>query len=104
MKATSDDEVIAEIQRIKYQGVPPSILDARVVDALRRMKSLEETPSVMLKYLKNDCAITYWIDVIRYFRLAFTMSLKEAKPVTGWLSGELSDERIDQLISESEEW
>ncbi|MBI3728243.1 MAG: hypothetical protein HY254_07905 [Burkholderiales bacterium] len=98
----TENEVIEEFKKIKSGKYSPEILRARVVDELRKMKSLGQTPSAMLKHLKNECAIISWIDIFRYFRLAFDLSLKEVSPIQGWLSGEISDERIDKYISD--EW
>ncbi|MFZ6643454.1 hypothetical protein ACO0LL_27280 [Undibacterium sp. TC4M20W] len=81
---------------------PPYIPDERIVDELRRLKSLGQPPSALLKYLKNELPELSGLYFIKYFRAAFGMSLKAAKPVAGWLTMGLSDERVDQFISE--EW
>ncbi|WP_110256753.1 hypothetical protein [Undibacterium pigrum] len=78
---------------------PPYIPDEKIVEELRRLKSLGHPPSALLKYLKGELSGAYFI---KYFRAAFGMSLKAAKPVAGWLAMGLSDERVDQFISE--EW
>ncbi|MFZ6780150.1 hypothetical protein ACO0LD_25235 [Undibacterium sp. Ji83W] len=80
----------------------PYIPDERIVAELRRLKSLGQPPSALLMYLKNELPIVSGLYFIEYFRTAFDMSLKAAKPAAGWLSGEIPDERIDRFISE--EW
>ncbi|MFZ6680916.1 hypothetical protein [Undibacterium sp. Tian12W] len=81
---------------------PPYIPDEKIVEELRRLKSLGHPPSALLKYLKGELTELSGAYFIKYFRAAFGMSLKAAKPVAGWLTMGLSDERVDQFISE--EW
>jgi|GEM_PF-4254854 len=81
---------------------PPHIPDERIVEELRRLKSLGQPPSVLLRYLKNELHVLSGVYFIKYFRTAFGMSLKAALPVASWLTDGLSDERVDQFISE--EW
>ena len=78
------------------------IPDERIVEELRRLKSLGHPPSALLNYLKNELPVVSGVYFIKYFRDAFGMSLKAALPVASWLTDGLSDERVDQFISE--EW
>ncbi len=81
---------------------PPYIPDEKIVEELRRLKSLGQPPSALLRYLKGELPELSGLYFIKYFRAAFGMSLKAAKPVAGWLTLGLSDERVDQFILE--EW
>ncbi|MFZ6874091.1 hypothetical protein ACO0LF_18695 [Undibacterium sp. Di27W] len=80
----------------------PYVPDEKIVAELQRLKSLGLPPSALLKYLKNELPVVSGLYFIKYFRVAFDMSLKAASPVASWLTDGLSDERVDQFISE--EW
>lgn len=80
----------------------PYIPDEKIVGELRRLKSVGQPPSALLKYLKNELPVVSGVYFIQYFRTAFGMSLKAALSVASWLTDGLSDERVDQFISE--EW
>lgn len=79
-------------------------LNAQVIEELRRLKSVGEQPSMLLNYIRKECAEDYakTFTCMLYFRAAFDLSLQAVSPIQGWENGEISDERINKYISE--EW
>ncbi|MDP1978295.1 hypothetical protein [Undibacterium sp.] len=77
------------------------ITNPEIVDELRKRHASGEKPSALLKYLKSthpgDGGLGF--TAMKYFRVAFDLSLKPVLPIPGWTRGELSDEAIDSFLS-----
>jgi hypothetical protein len=75
-------------------------LDPMIVHDLRKMAKKGLTPSQMLRAIVNKISpnVPHKLELIRYMREAFCLSLQQASPIAGWVadgSGELNDSGLD---------
>lgn len=77
-------------------------LDPELIEELRRMRKLGASPFDLLKHIKKKHPENIYIvfPCMKYFRDAFGLSIKQASPIGGWDSGELSDLEVDAFLNE----
>ncbi|MFZ6769424.1 YrhB domain-containing protein [Undibacterium sp. Di26W] len=76
------------------------IFNPDIIDELRKRRTSGEKPSVLLKYIRSEYPDDRGLGftAIKYFRIAFDLSLKQVLPIPDWVNGGLSDETIDAYL------
>jgi hypothetical protein len=79
-------------------------VDAVIVHEMTTLARNGATPAQIMRTLvgRLSPADTHTVNLIRYARAAFGLSLAQAKPIAGWApngSGELKDARLDELLT-----
>jgi hypothetical protein len=80
--ATLNPAILSELVSLARNGATPAQIMHRLVDRL-------------------PPADRHTVDLIRYMRQAFGLSLAQAKPIAGWApngTGELKDSRLNELL------
>jgi len=78
-------------------------LDARLIRLLRQMATKRCFVADMVRAIRPDVAstVTDPVEVLRYFRDAFELTLAQVKPIADWLAyggGELDEAELHNLV------